>query len=374
MLKDHFDVTIIGKLEKKVDRMMEQLQGKCPHAVSGQTYDSTDLHWWTSGFWPGMLWIMHEVTGKASYREAAWSWDEVLEQCFMEENTFHHDVGFQFLPTAVIKHRLTGDKDARRRGLFAANFLAGRFNLAGGYIRAWNDWGAQVNNSGWAIIDCSMNLSILFWAAEQMNDPRFTHIARAHADTVIRQFIRDDGSVNHIVCFDPRTGQFQEVRAGQGFAADSAWSRGAAWALYRMANTYRYTGETRYLEAAERVAGFFTSSLEEDCVPLWDLRVTPRAGEPRDTSAAAIAASGLLELAKLSDSDKSASYRESAEHIVSSLTDAYAEWEDESYEGILKAGTGHRPAGKAVDTSLIYGDYFYLEAIAKLSGWKGSVF
>lgn len=143
-----------------------------------------------------------------------------------------------------------------------------------------------------------MNLSLLFWAAKESSDPRFMHVARAHADTVVRHFIREDGSTYHIVRFNPETGEWADAIGGQGAAPESAWSRGAAWALYGMTNAYTHTGDETYLRAAQRVANFFIAHLPEDGVPYWDFRAEEEdGGIPRDSSAGACAASGLIDLA-----------------------------------------------------------------------------
>ncbi|SFI39433.1 unsaturated chondroitin disaccharide hydrolase [Paenibacillus sp. UNC496MF] len=355
----------------KVDAMRAAMGGRSPH-VAGDNgkYDDLRLDWWTSGFWPGMLWLAHDVSGEVRFREAAWSWDERLERLMLEENRFDHDVGFQFLPTAVFKYALTGDEDARRRGLFAANFLAGRFNPRGGFIRAWNG-----DRTGWAIADTAMNLSLLFWAAKESGDPRFAHVAKLHADTVLREFIRPDGSAHHIVRFDPETGERADALGGQGAAPDSAWSRGNAWVLYGMANAFRHTGDPAYLQASQRVAHYFVAHLPEDAVPHWDFRADVElGGEPRDTSAGAIAASGLLELADALPEREGRAYRAAAGRILSSLDARYATWDRPDHEAILTQGTGHKPAGQNVNVSLIYGDYFFMEAVAKLNGWTRRIF
>jgi unsaturated chondroitin disaccharide hydrolase len=357
------------RIQSKLGGMTVSMAGKSPHA-SGGVYDDLSLDWWTSGFWPGMLWIMYDLTGEESYREKAWDWDERIATLFLRENNFHHDVGFQFLPTAVIKYQLTGDPMARGRGLLAATFLAGRFNPAGGFIRAWN----QEERAGWVIIDTLMNLSLLFWAGREFKDPRFRHIAMAHADTVLRHFQRQDGSVNHITRFDPESGAVIEALAGQGYAPDSAWSRGQAWAIYGFTNAFKYTGAVRYLEGARRVAQFFLTSLPEDQVPYWDFRLPSIQGEPRDTSAAACAASAFLDLATLLPEDESRIYRKAAETILTVLFERYSSLNEPGYEGLLKEATGNRNTGMAVNVSLIYGDYFFLEAIAKLRGWQHRIF
>ncbi len=154
------------RIQTKVDRMIGQIGDKNVHVAGADgKYDNTNIDWWTSAFWPGILWVMHDMTGEDKYKDAAWGWDERLEQHMLRPNSFDHDVGFHFLPTAVIKHKLTGDKDAVRRGLFAANFMAGRFNTNGQFIRAWNG-----DKHGWSIVDTMMNISLLFWASEESGD------------------------------------------------------------------------------------------------------------------------------------------------------------------------------------------------------------
>ncbi|MFE0557613.1 glycoside hydrolase family 88 protein [Paenibacillus sp. NPDC058910] len=353
----------------KVDRMLGRKPELAPHAAKDGEYDGLTLDNWISGFWPGMLWIFYDMTGDAKYKEAAWEWDIRMERLTLEESRFHHDVGFQYLPTAVLKYKLTGDADGRRRGLAAANFLAGRFNLAGQYIRAWNK-----DLPGWAIIDCLMNLSLLYWAAEEGGDPRFRHVANAHANMALQHMIRADGSTCHVASFDPESGELLEYMGWQGHGPDSCWSRGNAWALYGMANAYRYTNNKDYLYAAERVAHHFITSLQGQGVPLWDFRVPNPDTEPRDTSAAAIAASGLLELAALTTPEVGAVYQKAAERIVLALSTEYAAFQAPEHEGILLGGTGHKPADTNINVSLIYGDYYYIEALAKLRGWVHRVF
>ncbi|MFC5447050.1 glycoside hydrolase family 88 protein [Paenibacillus aestuarii] len=364
-------------IEAKIDQMINQIGRKIPHvAKEDGIYDDTKSDAWTSGFWPGILWLMYDITGKEHYKTAAWNRDLQIEENFIRASNLHHDVGFQFLPTAVIKYKLTGDADARRIGLEAANFLAGRFNLAGRFIRAWNNgvraW--QEGNTGWSIIDCMMNLPLLMWAAEELQDPRFKHIALAHAETAMANFIREDGSVRHICCFDPETGKFTQELGGQGDSPGSAWSRGTAWALYGFSVMYRLTGQTRYLDAAKRVAHFFIANVEKDGVPLWDFRVKDRQAEPRDSSAAAIAASGMIDISKQVPPSEAGLYLREAKRIVETLTCQYATWHLPEHEAILLQGTGNKPHDLNVNVSLIYGDYYYVEAVAKLKGWKNSIF
>ncbi|MCU6709511.1 glycoside hydrolase family 88 protein [Paenibacillus sp. J5C_2022] len=366
---------IMNRLDEKVERMMAQIGDNSPHAAGKDgKYDNMPHSWWTSGFWPGLLWLMHDVTGKDSFKDAAWDWDKKLAVGFSEyPNPMHHDVGFQFLPTSVIKHAITGDEDGLRIGLEAANFLAGRFNPVGNFIRAWNQWGEK-DNTGWAIIDCLMNTPLLYWASDVTGDPRYKHIAMKHTDSVLEYAIRDDGSVCHILAFNPETGEFVEQIGGQGYSGTSAWSRGNSWALHGLAVAYRYTGEQRYLDAAKRIAHYFIAALPDDHVPYWDFRLPSLDGQPRDSSAAACAASGLIELAQGVPADEQGMYMAAAERILYSLSENYATWDKPDHQGILLEATAHKPANSHINVSLIYGDYYFAEAFAKLNGWERRIF
>ncbi|WP_405113960.1 glycoside hydrolase family 88 protein [Paenibacillus sp. FSL K6-1217] len=360
---------VMNRLDAKVTKMIEQIGGRSPHlAGEDGRYDSPATDWWTSGFWPGMLWIMQDMTGKELYKNAAWDWDKTLEQWFVRPSEeLHHDVGFQFLTTAVIKNTLTGDADGLRRGLEAANFLAGRYNPAGRFIRAWNG-----DKYGWVIIDCMMNISLLFWASRVSGDPRYRQIAVSHAETAMQYGVREDGSTKHILSFDPATGAYLENFGGQGYSAESCWSRGAAWGLYGFINTYRHTGDERFLNTAKRIAHYFIAALPEDQVPHWDFRLADDKRIARDSSAAAIAASGLLELADILPAGEKSLYASAAERILRSLTESYATWDQPGHEAILLHGAVS--GDSHMDVSLIYGDYFYVEAVAKLNGWKHRIF
>lgn len=358
-----------SRLEEKVDRMIAELGDKTPHVAGADgKYDDTPMEWWTSGFWAGILWVMYDMTGKEHYKEAAWNWDVKMEERFVQKaQNFHHDVGFQFLSTAVVKHAITGDADGLRRGLDAANFLASRFNLAGNFLRAWN--GDKV---GWSIIDSMMNVSLLFWASETTGDPRYKQIAVRHSETTMKYGVREDGSTNHIISFNPDTGEYIESFGGQGLAPDSTWSRGNSWALHGFANVYRYTGDARFLNEAKRIAHYFITALPDDHVPYWDFRLESLEGMSRDSSAAAIAASGLLEIADAVPAGEKRLYADAAERILRSLTENYATWDRPDHEAILLHATGSGTVN--IDTSLIYGDYYYIEALAKLRGWKRRIY
>lgn len=337
-----------------------------PHASHGGKYDLAAPHWWTAGFWPGMLWQLYAGGGDESLKAVAVECEQRLDEVLDGYLRLDHDLGFMWILTSVANFKLTGAEASRTRALKAANYLAARFNLKGRYIRAWNPWREGEDNSGVAIIDCCMNMSLLFWASETTGDPRYRHIAEAHMDTVLEHFIRPDGSVYHIVDFNPHTGEVAEKRGGQGYAPESAWSRGTAWAIYGLALAYHHTGFERYLHAAQQVANFFITRLPEDHVPHWDFRAAGVAGDLRDTSAGSCAASGMLLLAGQVTAAESHVYRNAALKILESLYSNYGTWDNPEEQGLLLHGTGNYPENGNIDVPLIYGDFFYIEALARV--------
>ena len=337
-----------------------------PHASQDGKYLLEPPHWWTAGFWPGMLWQFYSESGDESLKMIAERCEERLDEVLDGYIKLDHDLGFMWILTSVANYKLTRSEKSKVRALKAANYLAARFNLKGNYIRAWNPWREGENNSGVAIIDCCMNTSLLFWASETTGDPRYRHIAEAHMDTVLEHFIRPDGSVYHIVNFNPETGEVVEKLGGQGYAPESAWSRGAAWAIYGLALAYHHTRKLDYLHASQQVAHFFLTRLPEDHVPYWDFRVPGQIGEIRDTSAGTCAASGLLLLADQVIDTESHVYRNGAIKMLESLYQNYGTWDDPEEEGLLLHGTSNYPENRSIDVSLIYGDFFYVEALARL--------
>jgi len=362
-----------GKAKEKTLRNLARIGDGFSHASVGGAYTLEEPHWWTAGFWPGMLWQLYEESREEKLREAAASCEAWLDEVLDGYDRLDHDLGFMWTLTSVASYKLRQDGTSRRRALKAANYLAARFNLRGRYIRAWNPWFEGDDNAGWAIIDCAMNAPLLYWASRETGDPRYRHVAEAHMDTVLEHFIRPDGSVYHIVEFDPASGQRVQARGGQGYAAESAWSRGTAWALYGLALSYHHTGNPAYLNGSKRVAHFFLSNLPDDHVPHWDFRLPPDVKKHRDSSAGAIAASGLLLLAEQVDPLEAHVYREPAVRILESLYRNYGAWDRANEEGLLVEGTSHYPEGKNVGVPLIYGDFFFVEGLARLRG-EGTIF
>ncbi|CAH1227575.1 Unsaturated glucuronyl hydrolase [Paenibacillus sp. JJ-223] len=357
----------------KTVRNAQRIKDTFPHTSIQGEYDQNAPEWWTAGFWPGLLWLVQREAGTAqeadSLSRIALSCEKQLEACLRDPDLVDHDLGFVWLLSGVAHYRQTGNADGRRRGLLAANLLAARFHVRGRFIRAWNFDSAAMDTRGVAIIDSMMNLPLLYWASEESGDPRFRWLAEAHADTVAREFVRGDGSICHVVEFDPTTGQKVREHGGQGHAPGSAWARGNAWALYGFALSFRYTGEARYLETAERAADVFLAMLGEDIVPPWDFRAPAEHQVAWDSSAAAIAASGLLELAKLSP--RGEAYAAAGERLARGLYERYSSGASSAEEGLILQGTVHYPERRGLNVPIIYGDYFYMETLAKLRGREG---
>lgn len=349
------------KIIDKLNITAPKIGARFPHVCKEREYDEERAKWWTNGFWPGILWMAYQQTKDEKFASLAAETENKMAYVLDEYYNIDHDAGFIWLLSAGADYRLTGSEESKRRCMKAAAYLASRFNIKGNFIQAWN-W-----ENGWAIIDCTMNLSLLFWASEMTKNPIFKHIAMAHADTVIKYFVRPDGSVNHVLSFDPETGEFLESIQGQAASPTSAWSRGTSWAVYGLPLVYRYTRKQEYLDAAKKVASFFLANLPEDYVAHWDFRVPRTPETPRDTSAAACAACGLLELSEFVPECEKQFYIDSAYKIVKSLTDNYSNLDNDK-QCILNGGTGDFPKDLNVNVGLIYGDYFYMEAVSRLMG------
>ncbi len=354
-----------NKTAAKEARVSREIGAAFPHASHDGKYDNSYPAWWTNGFYPGLLWLIYRDTGDEYLKNTANEVEEKLDSVLKEYYNTDHDMGFLWSLSSVAQYKINGNEESRRRALHAANLLAGRFNLAGRFIRAWNG-----DKLGWAIIDCLMNLPLLYWASEETGDPRFRHIAVAHAQTALKYFLREDGSANHICSFDPESGEFIESLGGQGYGVGSAWSRGLSWAVYGFALSYKYTGKEEFLEGAQRAAKFFWDNLPDDKVPYWDFRLPETEGEPRDSSAAACAACGMLELYSLTGDE---CYLAKGEAITKSLYENYTDYDGDCQE-LIKEGTSNKPEHTNINVGLIYGDYFYAEALARLNGKCGELF
>lgn len=357
--------TLLEKADAKILAECARIGDKIPYYAENGVYNdmrTENLSWWTNGFWAGMLWQMYHATARAEYRLGAEKIEIMLDDALQAFDGLHHDVGFMWLHTAVANWRLTGNVRSKSRGMHAATLLAGRFNLRGSYIRAWNR-----GLPGWVIIDSMMNLPLLHWATEVEQDPRFAFVAQAHADMVSRVFVRENGSCHHIAVFDPLTGEVLEYPPGQGYASGSSWTRGQAWAIYGFALAAQHSGNPAYSSIAKKVADYFIAEVSKTAFITPVDFCAPLQPEKIDTTAAACAVCGLLQLAALLPDADGKKYTQTALEMLHALVEKHCDWAPES-DGILQNGTAayHKQEESAV--SIIYGDYFLVEAVLRILG------
>lgn len=354
---------ICEKTKKSLERNFEAI----PYLTKNGKFDdySDRISWWTNGFYAGQLWQIYNAFGDENLKKGAEAIEEKLDGSLMDYMGMDHDSGFKWLLTSVANYKLTKNPKSKNRALLSAANLAGRFNLKGRYIRAWNDNGDGATET-WAIIDCMMNLPLLYWASEETKDTRFKQIAVAHANTALNAFIREDGSVNHIVVFDRDTGTVKETLGGQGKEVGSSWTRGQSWAIYGFALSYRHTKDEKYLEASKKVAKYVCSVIPENGIMPVDF--TQEKDCPwEDSTAAAITACGLLELVShLNNEEEKKYFYEMAIKLLKTLDEKRCNW-DLSVDNITENGSA---AYKDTDHNfpIIYGDYYFTEAILKLCG------
>ncbi|WP_170924744.1 glycoside hydrolase family 88 protein [Candidatus Enterococcus clewellii] len=357
----------LKKVAQKVKWEINRIGDGIPYqTVRGKYSDQglLDISWWTNGFWGGINWQLYSYFGEDIYRKTAESVEERLDQALVEFEHLHHDVGFMWLLTSVVNYKLFKDQRSYQRSIHVATALAGRFNIEGKFLRAWNKEQTEEDCSGWVIIDSMMNIPLLFWASEELQDPRFSKIAEAHAETVATHLIRPDGSTSHIGIFDSSTGEFIRAVTGQGYSENSAWARGQGWAIYGFALCYKYTKNIQYLDIAKKCAHFTIANLGlSNFLARIDFRA-PLTSDDRDASASAIIACGLLEIAEHVSAEEKSVYQLYGIKILKRLAEI-ADYEKID-DGIIAncAVQYHEESGK--NSTLIYADSFYIEGLLKL--------
>ena len=323
--------------------------------------DMRSIYWWTSGHFPGSLWYLYKATGDEFFKDRAIVWTESIAP--NSKVTDNHDVGFiMYCSFGNARRLLRTDKydDLLRE---TAASLSKRFNPDLGLIRSW---GALDENKNFLVIpDNMMNLELLEWASKNGGDKRFDEIARSHATKTMAHHFRADGGTYHVLDYDQETLRVKGIMRGQGASCETAWSRGQAWAIYGYTMMYRETKDPAYLAFAQKVSDFAINhpNMPEDGVPYWDFGAP---GEERDSSAASVMASGLLELSTFVGGEKGAKYRAFAvKQLLSLCSDAYFAKPGENGDWLLKHGVGHKPAYSEIDVPLDYGDYYFLEALLR---------
>jgi len=317
---------------------------------------------WTSGFFPGLLWYLYGFNHQSKWATAARQYTARIEK--EKWNATTHDMGFKVYCSFGNGYRLTKDPTYKAVIITAAKTLSSRFNPTVGAIRSWDH-----NKQKWAypvIIDNMLNLELLFEATKLTGDTSFYHIADQHAKTTMKNHFRKDYSSFHVVDYDSTTGRVIKKTTHQGYSDASAWARGQAWGLYGYTMCFRETGNKAYLAQAELIARFILNNphLPKDLIPYWDFDAPGIPNEPRDVSAAAVIASGLLELSTYSK--KGHYYRKIAIKILTRLTNHYRSAAGRHHGFILLHSTGSKPSHSEVDVPLNYADYYYVEALQRL--------
>ena len=308
---------------------------------------------WCDGFLPGIMWILC-AGGDASWREPAERYTRRLEPRKFDREV--HDLGFVLGSTYGRWHDLDPHPELNEALIQAGRTMALRFREKGGYLRSF-----VAENS--LFIDIMMNVGIVFRAARETGDAKLLDVAMRHCLTTRRVLVRGDGSTAHEGLFDIETGEFLQQSTQQGFRGDSCWSRGLAWALYGFGTAFEYTGDKRFLRTAEACADFYLGHAPADGVPPWDFDAPAESAALLDTSAAAITASGLLQLARIGGAGNRECYDEAARRILTTLCERHLAEGDREWEGILKGGVYHLHKGLGVNESVMWGEYFFVEAL-----------
>lgn len=348
---------------------INRFNGKFPMVSHGESkYGLSDNTSWTEGFWSGILWLSYEYNKDEAIREAAvQSVASLKERLELGKSLDHHDIGFLYSLSTKAQWIIEKDETARMLTLQAADVMMQRWRPETGIFQAWGSEGDPENGSR-IIIDCLMNLPLLYWATEMTGDKKYAEAAYIHAEKSRRFLVRGDDSSYHTFYFDPATGD--SVRGGthQGFKDGSTWTRGQAWGIYGFALAYRYLKDPQFLDTSKRLARYFIAHLPEDHVAYWDFDVPQTEGTPRDSSASAIAACGLLELIELlpQDDPERKLFLTTVQQSMTSLINHYFTAGDPTEEGFLRHGSYSVRSGASPDDFVIWGDYFFLEALLRL--------
>lgn len=331
---------------------------------------------WTCGFWTGEIWLAYEYSGDQRLRRAG----EIQIHSFYERiekriQVDHHDMGFLYSPSCVAGYKLIGSREGRKAALMAADQLISRYHPVGEFIQAWGPMDTPENYR--LIIDCLLNLPLLYWAFEETGEEKYKEIAQKHIHTAVANVIREDYSTWHTFFFDMKTGKPDHGATCQGYRDGSAWARGQAWGVYGLALAYRYTGCEEYIDLFRKVTEYFLTHLPKDLIPYWDLEFTDGDAQPRDSSSASIAACGMLEMAKYLEEEEALHYRRIACRLMKSLYDNYAVKDFEASNGLVLHSTysNHSPYNTCnhygVDECNLWGDYFYMEGLMRLyKNWE----
>lgn len=353
----------IENIRRNIPRFGDQY----PHNGAGMAYVLTENNHWMTSFWTGQLWLAYAVTGDAEFRHEAERRLASFAYRLVNRIDESHDLGFLYTLSARAEWQMTGNTAARQLGIDAAKRLITRYHPKGEYIQAWGKMNDPVEG-GRMIVDCMMNLPLLFWATHETGDSTYAEIATRHARTTLRYQVRRSDTTYHTFFFNQETGEPLGGKTEQGYSDDSLWTRGQAWAIYGFALAADWMKDSEMLTTACRLAERFWTELGNAPVPLWDFRLPADAPQKRDSSAGAITACGMFKLAALvDDAAQAASFRARAEEITHRLTDACFETAPEA-QGLLRGATYNANTNHAVEQFMPFGDYYFLESLVLMSG------
>ena len=371
------DIKSTFNLEKAIKDCESQLEISVPKLTDltkhPRLIETNETDWkekpngrlvWTSGFYPGILWYMYDITKDEKWKAEAIKRTEVFED--FKTITEHHDIGFMMFPAYGLGYELGGKKEYKDVLLTSAASLASRYNPKVGTIRSWSNemhprWKQHIT-----IIDNMLNLELLFWASNHGGGSAYKDIAIKHAETTMKNHFRNDGTSWHVIEYDSISGEVLNRHTKQGYADDSRWSRGQAWGIYGYTLMYRETEDKKFLDFAQKITDKYLELLPEDYVPHWDFDIDTTQDDDRDASAGAVVASALLELSTyVSDENDQKRYYDAAIKMLESLSSP-------AYSAVGKAdafllhSTGAKSLGHEIDVALIYADYYYIEALDRL--------
>lgn len=328
---------------------------------------------WVASFWTGQLWLSHSITGQEHVKNSAKMRKPYFKTVLEHPEWHDHDLGFLFILSCVADYKLTGDESSRAMALRAADFLAARWRQPLPFVMCWNpmrrdDEDFALKKVGSLNIDSMQGMALLFWAAKETGQSSFSDIANMHLQTCTEYLVRDDYSSYHCYDFDPRSGKALAGYTHQGYSDESCWSRGQAWAIHGLAQSYLHTRNVHYRDTAAKMADYIADKLPEDGVCVWDYQLPASEHPYRDTSAAAVTAAGLYALAQgYGQGENAAKYTNLADRMLSGLVTHYDITDDPSAQGLLKEGAAFVGLGRA-DNMLPYGDYYYMEALMRAVG------
>lgn len=362
------------EVKSAIDLAMEQLRVNMEYfkeefptpATFDNIYPKMDNTEWTNGFWTGELWLGYEYTNEEAMKKLAQANDRsFLDRVKKRIELDHHDLGFLYTPSCMAEYKLLHTPEAKEASILAADKLIERYQEVGGFIQAWGELGKPEHYR--LIIDCLLNIQLLFWASEQTGDPKYAQMATQHFYTSANNVIRDDASAFHTFYFDTKTGEPLKGVTRQGYSDDSAWARGQAWGIYGIPLTYRFVKDEDCFGLFKGMTNYFLNRLPKDHVSYWDLIFGDGSDHSRDSSATATAVCGMHEMLKHLpevDSDK-LTYKYAMHAMLRSLIDNYANREIKPGRPLLLHGVYSWHSGKGVDEGNIWGDYYYLEALIR---------